>query len=165
MFPKVKRTVCKKSNYPHKPQITFQKLYSSQSFLCRQQTKENESASEQLKTREWKPTKSPAFSHPSPPSSTIFEQVKDLGKPELSPESLASVTIYVTDVNDCAPIFDYTDYNVTLYLPTYENVVIEQVKANDPDSSENSTLRYDIIEGNSAGVFAIDSTTGIITTR
>lgn len=92
-------------------------------------------------------------------------QVKDLGKPELSPESLASVTIYVTDVNDCAPEFEYTDYNVTLYLPTYENVVIEQVKANDPDSSENSTLRYDIIEGNSAGVFAIDSTTGIITTR
>lgn len=97
--------------------------------------------------------------------SLLPSQVKDLGKPELSPESLASVTIYVTDVNDCAPEFEYTDYNVTLYLPTYENVVIEQVKANDPDSSENSTLRYDIIEGNSAGVFAIDSTTGIITTR
>lgn len=50
-------------------------------------------------------------------------------------------------------------------LPTYENVAVIQVNATDQDSSENSTLRYDIIEGNKDGVFAIDPVTGVITTR
>lgn len=89
----------------------------------------------------------------------------DLGKPRLSSESTAKVQIMVTDVNDCAPIFEHTNYNVTLLLPTYANVVVVQVNATDPDISENATLRYDIIEGNAGGVFAIDSKTGIITTR
>lgn len=89
----------------------------------------------------------------------------DLGKPHLSSETMAKVEITVTDVNDCAPIFTQKEYNVTLLLPTYENVAVIQVNATDQDSSENSTLRYDIIEGNKDGVFAIDSESGIITTR
>lgn len=103
--------------------------------------------------------------HEKIPQFNFTVKVSDSGKPKLSSETMARVQITVLDVNDCAPIFDKTDYNVTLLLPTYENVVVVQVNATDPDLSENTTLRYDIIEGNSAGVFAINSKTGIITTR
>lgn len=92
-------------------------------------------------------------------------QVSDLGKPRQSSETMAKVQISVTDVNDCAPIFTQKEYNVTLLLPTYENVAVIQVNATDQDSSENSSLRYDIIEGNKDGVFAVDAETGVITTR
>jgi protocadherin Fat 1/2/3 len=94
-----------------------------------------------------------------------FFQVTDLGKPRLSSESTAKVEIRVNDVNDCAPQFTQKEYNVTLLLPTYENVVVIQVNATDKDASENSTLRYDIIEGNRDKVFQIDTKNGIITTR
>lgn len=88
-----------------------------------------------------------------------------MGKPRLSSETTANVEIVVTDVNDCAPMFTQKEYNVTLLIPTYKNVAVIQVNATDQDSSETTTLRYDIIEGNNDGVFGIDSTTGIITTR
>lgn len=89
-----------------------------------------------------------------------------MGKPRLSSETMAKVQITVTDVNDCAPAFSQREYNVTLLLPTYENVAVIQVNATDQDSSAvNTTLRYDIIEGNKDGVFAIDALNGVITTR
>lgn len=92
-------------------------------------------------------------------------QVTDLGKPRLSSETTAKVEIIVNDINDCPPIFSQKDYNITLLLPTYENVVVIQLNATDQDSSENSTLRYDIIEGNRDNVFSIDAGSGIITTK
>lgn len=91
-----------------------------------------------------------------------------MGKPRLSSEIAAKVQISVTNVNDCPPIFTQTDYNVTLLLPTYQNVAIVQVNATDRDESDNitSSLRYEIVEdSNKDGVFAINSHTGVITTR
>lgn len=94
-------------------------------------------------------------------------QVSDLGKPRLSSELAAKVQISVTDVNDCPPVFTQTEYNVTLLLPTYQNVVVFQVNATDRDgSSDNNTLRYEFTEDSNAdGVFAINAITGVITTR
>lgn len=97
-------------------------------------------------------------------------QVSDLGKPRLSSEIAAKVQITVTDVNDCPPIFTQPEYNVTLLLPTYQNVAVLQVNATDRDengtSGANTTLRYEIVEdSNKDGVFAINSHSGIITTR
>ncbi|XP_061517128.1 fat-like cadherin-related tumor suppressor homolog isoform X2 [Anopheles gambiae] len=103
--------------------------------------------------------------HEKIPFFSFHVKVTDLGKPRLTSELTAEVRINITDVNDCAPTFSQSEYNVTLLLPTYANVAVLQVNATDEDSSENSTLRYDIIEGNRDGVFAIDATTGIITTR
>lgn len=94
-----------------------------------------------------------------------LSQVTDLGKPRLSSETTAKVEIIVNDINDCPPTFSQKDYNITLLLPTYENVVVIQLNATDQDSSENSTLRYDIIEGNRDNVFSIDAGSGIITTK
>lgn len=94
-------------------------------------------------------------------------QVSDLGKPRLSSEIAAQVEISVIDVNDCPPVFTQPEYNVTLLLPTYKNVVVLQLNATDrDDNSNNSTmLRYEIVEdSNKDGVFAINSYTGVITT-
>lgn len=94
-----------------------------------------------------------------------------MGKPRLSSEIAAKVQITVTDVNDCPPIFTQPDYNVTLLLPTYQNVAVLQVNATDRDEqglagNSSSALRYEIVEdSNKDGVFAINSHTGVITTR
>lgn len=106
--------------------------------------------------------------HEQMPVFTFHVKVSDLGKPRLSSESLALVQIRVTDVNDCAPQFSQPEYNVTLLLPTYADVAVLQVNASDPDTGTGGTdtsLRYDIIEGNRDGVFAIDARSGVITTR
>lgn len=97
--------------------------------------------------------------------------MSDLGKPRLSSEIAAKVQITVVDVNDCPPIFTQPEYNVTLLLPTYQNVAIVQVNATDRDQDEmssnsGSTLHYEIVEEtNKDGVFEMNSHTGVITTR
>lgn len=93
---------------------------------------------------------------------TFHVQVSDLGNPKLTSETTARVDIFVSDVNDCPPRFSESVYNVTLLVPTYKNVGVIQVNATDPDSSESTTLRYDIIEGNKLGIFDIDAQTGLI---
>lgn len=101
--------------------------------------------------------------HETYSSFSFHVQVSDLGKPRLSSDTTARVDIEITDVNDCPPVFSSPVYNVTLLLPSYKNVAIIQVNATDPDSTESGTLRYDIIEGNKHGIFAINSRTGLIT--
>lgn len=93
---------------------------------------------------------------------TFHVQVSDLGNPRLSSETTARVDIAINDVNDCPPRFSQSVYNVTLLLPTYKNVAVLQVNATDPDSVGNTVLRYDIIDGNKAGIFGIDATNGLI---
>ena len=101
--------------------------------------------------------------HETVPTFEFHVKVSDLGKPKLSSETTAKVIIVVTDVNDCPPKFLHNDYNTTLLLPTYKNVAVLQVTAVDPDSTEGTPLRYDIIDGNKAHTFDIDSQTGFIT--
>lgn len=90
----------------------------------------------------------------------------------MSSETAATVEIFVTDVNDCPPVFTQNEYNVTLLLPTYQNVAILQVNATDRDSLENNnnnnnnnTLRYDFVDNNKDNIFSINAKTGVITTR
>lgn len=101
--------------------------------------------------------------HETHSSFSFHVQVSDLGTPRLSSETTAKVNIAVNDINDCPPQFTSSVYNVTLLLPTYKNVAVIQVNASDPDTSETSSLRYDIIEGNKQGIFAINPATGLIT--
>ncbi|XP_068083906.1 fat-like cadherin-related tumor suppressor homolog [Anabrus simplex] len=104
-----------------------------------------------------------ALDHEKYPVFHFHVKVTDLGKPTLSSETTAKVEILVLDVNDCTPQFLQSEYNTTLLLPTYQNVAVLQVNASDPDSSEITTLRYDIIEGNKGNVFAVNAETGMIT--
>lgn len=94
-----------------------------------------------------------------------------MGKPKLSSEIAAKVQISVTNVNDCPPVFTQNEYNVTLLLPTYQNVVVAQVNATDRDyddstSSESQALRYEFVETtNKDDIFALNYNSGVITTR
>lgn len=95
-----------------------------------------------------------------------------MGKPRLSSEIAAKVQITVVDVNDCPPVFTQPEYNVTLLLPTYQNVAIVQVNATDRDenetssSNDDSAVRYELVEDtNEGGVFEMNGRTGVITTR
>jgi len=99
--------------------------------------------------------------------------VSDLGKPRLSSLTTARVEIKIININDWAPMFKQKEYNVTLLLPTYENVVVIQVNATDKDNTNTEddlataatpALRYDIIDGNNDKVFAINPTDGTIVT-
>lgn len=56
-------------------------------------------------------------------------QVQDTGSPQLSALSMATVTVDVTDINDCPPQFSQPEYSATLLLPTYNNVSVIQVRA------------------------------------
>lgn len=98
------------------------------------------------------------------PFYTFNVKVTDLGKPRLSSITTAKVEITIININDCAPTFTQKEYNVTLLLPTYENVVVIQLHADDADKLENSVLRYDIIDGNSDKIFNINPSDGTIVT-
>lgn len=102
--------------------------------------------------------------HEKIPFYSFNVRVSDLGKPPLHSLTTARVEIKIININDCAPQFLQKEYNVTLLLPTYENVAVIQVNATDRDALEDSILRYDIIDGNSESVFAINSRDGTIVT-
>lgn len=99
--------------------------------------------------------------HYSHNNSQLF-QVTDMGKPRLSSDTVAKVNISVLDINDCPPRFEHSDYNVTLLLPTYQNVAVVSVHATDPDTMQNDTLKYSIIDGDVDKIFSIDPLSGVI---
>ena len=73
----------------------------------------------------------------------------------------ANVTIMVLDVNDNSPVFNRLVYTSTLpsgTLTEWSTTVL----ATDQDSGSNAAITYNITDGNTAGIFAINSTTGEI---
>ncbi|XP_023314181.1 fat-like cadherin-related tumor suppressor homolog isoform X1 [Trichogramma pretiosum] len=105
--------------------------------------------------------------HETIPSFEFHVKVSDLGKPRLSSETTAKVLIAVTDVNDCPPKFRQSEYNATVLVPTWRNVAVVKLEAFDPDTTNalpgQTSLRYDIIDGNQAQAFQINSQTGALT--
>ncbi|XP_032591457.1 fat-like cadherin-related tumor suppressor homolog isoform X2 [Drosophila grimshawi] len=93
---------------------------------------------------------------------SFFVTVSDMGKPSLHSTTKAHVVILVTNVNDCPPVFKDRDLNVTLFLPTFENVFVAHIGAIDAD---NDVIRYDIVDGNNPECFEIHPLTGVLTTR
>ena len=87
----------------------------------------------------------------------------DHGYPPLT--SSASVSIYISDKNDNAPMFEYpSQYNNTLYIsnavpPGY---VITRVRAVDRDIGQNANLTYHIASGNDLAMFGMDLTKGTL---
>ncbi|XP_064544890.1 fat-like cadherin-related tumor suppressor homolog isoform X2 [Drosophila montana] len=93
---------------------------------------------------------------------SFFVSVNDMGKPNLYSNTKAHVIILVSNVNDCPPVFKDRDLNVTLFLPTFENVFVARIAAFDAD---NDVIRYDIVDGNNQECFQIHPITGLLTTR
>uniref|UniRef100_A0A665T5P9 FAT atypical cadherin 1a n=1 Tax=Echeneis naucrates TaxID=173247 RepID=A0A665T5P9_ECHNA len=92
-------------------------------------------------------------------------QVHDLGMPRLFAETAANVTVEVTDVNDCSPVFSQELYETTVIVPTYKGVEVIKMNATDSDSSPNSKLLFSISEGNIGEKFKMDPVTGIMTVQ
>ena len=84
----------------------------------------------------------------------------DLGTPRLSAEVAASVMIYIDDVNDSPPTFDSASYTADVVLPTYQDVVVITLHADDPDL--DNEIAYSFVNPDSAEHFSIGATSGII---
>uniref|UniRef100_A0A8C2JQ89 FAT atypical cadherin 1b n=1 Tax=Cyprinus carpio TaxID=7962 RepID=A0A8C2JQ89_CYPCA len=89
-------------------------------------------------------------------------QVHDIGMPRLFAQNTANVTIYVININDCAPKFTQDSYETTLLLPTYKGVKVTTVKATDEDSLPDTKLRFELVDGNIGNKFKLDPTSGDI---
>ena len=82
-------------------------------------------------------------------------------EPDTSRTYTANVTIVVLDVNDNSPVFNQLVYTSKLpsgALTEWSTAVL----ATDQDSGSNAAITYSITDGDTAGIFAINSTTGKI---
>ncbi len=79
-------------------------------------------------------------------------------------ERTAEVTINVTvlDVNDNAPQFMYSSYNISWYENTTIGSLLLTVTALDSDVGRNGTLEYYLLPGNDSHMFSINSSSGEI---
>lgn len=89
-------------------------------------------------------------------------RVIDVGTPHVPSRSVATIVVDVTDVNDCPPEFTRATYATTVLLPTSEGVVVTTVAAVDPDLPGDGAIKYDVIEGDAGGAFALSSA-GVLT--
>lgn len=74
--------------------------------------------------------------------------------------AVCKVTVKVTDVNDNTPSFSEASYTFTLSEETVLNSVVLRLRATDPDLGNNATLMYTIVSGNTNNQFALQSSTG-----
>ncbi|XP_053422782.1 protocadherin gamma-B6 isoform X15 [Nycticebus coucang] len=77
------------------------------------------------------------------PAYNITITAIDRGKPPLS--SSISITLYITDVNDNAPIFLQASYLIHMAENNPPGVSIAQVSASDPDLGPNGHVSYSIV--------------------
>ncbi|XP_043112794.1 protocadherin Fat 1 [Puntigrus tetrazona] len=89
-------------------------------------------------------------------------QVHDTGIPRLFARNTANVTIYVININDCAPKFTQDSYETSLLLPTYKGVKVTTVKATDEDLLPDTKLCFELVDGNIGNKFMLDPTSGDI---
>lgn len=72
----------------------------------------------------------------------------------------ARIHINVTDANDNRPVFEQTEYSITVRENASVNTVFLQVVATDADEGENAIITYSFV--NNDGDFAINSSSGEI---
>lgn len=93
----------------------------------------------------------------------VTVKVQDDGSPPLSTNCILLVTI--NDVNDNSPVFDYTDYRITVLSNLQQNARVIRVFATDMDAAENAKILYsfnDNAAGDCRSNFAIDPDSGWI---
>ncbi|KAK6636218.1 hypothetical protein RUM43_009876 [Polyplax serrata] len=87
----------------------------------------------------------------------------DKGTPPRS--SSASLIIYVNDVNDHEPVFEKSEYSVVLSELSPPGTYVAGITATDEDSGVNAQIYYAFVSGNERNWFAINTDSGLITTR
>ncbi|KAG7251643.1 hypothetical protein CRUP_000345, partial [Coryphaenoides rupestris] len=98
--------------------------------------------------------------HEETPNLKLTVRAIDGGIPALSRD--VTVSIDVIDLNDNAPIFTKTLYEVTVNELAPRGHFITQVQASDADSSDSEKLSFSIVSGNEDQSFAMDKNTGAI---
>ncbi|XP_030896849.1 protocadherin Fat 4 [Leptonychotes weddellii] len=78
--------------------------------------------------------------------------------------SVASLVIFVNDINDHPPVFAQQVYRVNLSEEAPRGSYVSGVSATDGDSGLNANLRYSIVSGNGLGWFHISEHSGLVTT-
>ena len=79
-------------------------------------------------------------------------------------EAVATVRVTVLDANDNSPLFSEAEYRVTIPFSSSSGLAVVQVIASDVDEGVNREISFSIVDGNPSAAFAINSTTGHITT-
>ncbi|XP_048580487.1 cadherin-23-like isoform X2 [Nematostella vectensis] len=93
---------------------------------------------------------------------TLTVLAKDQGIPQLSDQ--ASVVIYLTDVNDNAPVIRPRNMSAAVPENAAAGEFVVQVNATDADVERNGHVTYTIMHG-ALGMFTINETTGVIRTQ
>nr|XP_020469983.1 protocadherin-23 isoform X2 [Monopterus albus] len=75
------------------------------------------------------------------------------------------VSVALLDVNDNAPLFEYSSYRTAVWEGQVRNTYIMQVFASDADSGMNRQIEYTIVSGNQNEAFILDSVRGILATN
>ena len=86
---------------------------------------------------------------------------KDAGGGPGSLSSSASLTVYLEDRNDQAPVFSNDQYELSVYETESAHSLVGQITATDLDEGANARIYYSILSGGQ-GAFYIDTITGAI---
>nr|XP_056711917.1 protocadherin Fat 4 [Euleptes europaea] len=98
---------------------------------------------------------------PSPPSSLSPEGATAV---PVSRSSVASLVIFVNDINDHPPVFGQSVYQVNISEEVPPGSYVQGLSATDRDSGLNANLKYNIVSGNELGWFCISEHSGLVTT-
>lgn len=86
----------------------------------------------------------------------------DFGVPPL--QTVKTILIRVSDVNDNAPVFELENYEGQILEDAISGSTVIQVKAHDADEGLNSDLHYSILKSKWDSLISIDPQSGLITT-
>uniref|UniRef100_A0A3Q3NGM6 Cadherin EGF LAG seven-pass G-type receptor 1-like n=1 Tax=Mastacembelus armatus TaxID=205130 RepID=A0A3Q3NGM6_9TELE len=84
----------------------------------------------------------------------------DNGEPKLS--SMAYLTITVSDTNDHTPVFEQTEYRVSLRENVEAGFEVLTIRATDGDAPSNANMVYRIVNEQNSAAFRINSRTGLV---
>lgn len=80
---------------------------------------------------------------------------QDRGQPPLSTETV--VTITITDVNDNAPQFEQSSYDLWIAENSPPGTVVGTLRAIDSDVGENARIEFRVFGGSDAKLFDIEA--------
>ena len=107
-------------------------------------------------------TSNATFDREAVSSYVITVMAMDLGNPSLN--SSYNLTVVVEDKNDNAPFYTFNTSRTVIEFNPIGVEVIPEYQAEDNDIGINAELTYSIYSGDPSGRFAINQTTGRITT-
>ncbi|XP_071951339.1 protocadherin Fat 4-like [Antedon mediterranea] len=81
---------------------------------------------------------------------------------ELPLQDQTSVIVNIVDINDNAPVFSLSTYEVSISESEPNGTSVVRISASDADYADNSYLTYTIISGNDQKIFSINHVSGQI---